>query len=77
MRLVGALMLLSVTVLVGCTQSTEPTPDLESTVAVMVATQIAGQPTATPINLPSPTPTAVTTALAAQGGWRSLIYDYY
>ncbi|MFC1935634.1 hypothetical protein ACFLX9_02595 [Chloroflexota bacterium] len=36
----------------ACTQPSEPTPDLEATVAAMVATQVAGQPT------PTPTPTA-------------------
>ena len=59
MRRLGALLVVSVVVLVGCTESSESTPDLDATVTAILATQSALniiQKTPTPP--PSPTPTA-------------------
>ena len=38
------ILTMAITVLAGCTQSAEPTPNLEATVAAMAATEVAGQP---------------------------------
>ena len=51
----GGLALLS-----ACSEATA-TPDLEATVTAVLATQIAGQPTATPLPTPTSTPTPTVT----------------
>lgn len=58
----------------GCTQTAEPTPNVQATVAAMLATQVASQPTATPA--PSPTPTPTPTPVLSESEVKRFIFRH-